>query len=58
MTEEERIKELRDENQLICYNAKGHLCFRQRHPDFPIWFSLAALIINIIIFAIKLFLLI
>lgn len=58
MTEEERIRELREEHQLICYNAKGRLCFRQRHPDFPIWFSLVTLIICIILFAIRLWLMI
>lgn len=32
------------------YNKKGHLIFRQRYPNLPLYISILTLIINIIVY--------
>lgn len=54
LTEKEirRIKnyELEDNLNYVEFNKKGHLVFRQRYPYFPLYFSIFALLVNVIIF--------
>lgn len=40
---------------MVEFNKKGHLIFRQRYPNFPLYFSGFALLINIIILSCILF---
>lgn len=35
---------------MIEFNKKGHLIFRQRYPDFPLYFSAIILFTSIIVF--------
>lgn len=44
----ERIEKLRKEGKPIDLNRKGRLCFRQMHPDFPIYLQSVAVTISAI----------
>jgi hypothetical protein len=43
-----RIEELKKEGEYICINRKGHLCFWQMHPNFSIYVSACAIVIDVI----------
>lgn len=43
-----RIEELKKEGEYICINRKGHLCFWQMHPNFSIYVSACAIVIDAI----------
>ena len=40
----------KNELYLIEFNKKGHLVFRQRYPNFPLYISIIALVINVIVY--------
>ena len=46
--EQQRIDELHERGKPVFLNNKGHLCFRQRYPDFPIYISVISNLIAII----------
>ncbi|MBE5966980.1 MAG: hypothetical protein E7255_08445 [Lachnospiraceae bacterium] len=46
--EQQRINELHEEGKPVFLNGRGHLCFRQKYPNFPLIISIIALAISII----------
>lgn len=43
-----RIEELEKRGEHIWINEKGHLCFRQMHPNFSIYVSAVSVVISAI----------
>lgn len=48
LKEQRRIDKLHKEGKPVWLNRRGHLCFQQRYPDFPMYVSAASTIFSII----------
>lgn len=54
--EQRRIDELHEEGIPVFLTDKGHLCFQQRYPDFPMYLSAVTNLIGIAVLIVVLLL--